>query len=717
MRTATATVEVQRGGVQSENTFTIKATSKAFDILSSGLYSDKIKAIVRELSCNAYDSHVAAGKADLPIEVKLPSRFDLTFYVKDFGLGLSHEGVTQLYTTYFESTKTDSDDYIGQLGLGSKSPFSYASAFTVESRFEGTRRVYTCFKNEQGLPSISLMGEEATDEPNGVTVSLAVKRDDVDKFSEAARKAFMYFNPKPVIKGDNDWSPYRLNHTIAGANWKIRETDSYARMEKAYVVQGFVPYPVDADILSERGMSYAANKVANTNIDLYVDIGQVEVAASREALSYDERTIQNLIDVLESAAKEMRISFQKEFDACTCQWEVAQLVGKFKYSASYEFREIYNSMHTTVPFTWNGSPVTHLVELDLTDIQHTTIRRITNSGRRPSIEGTWSPDSAKKKMAYDVSQHNMYVLVTDEAKAHVQLAEHFFDTLSYANVGRSTLLVIAPTSKKLYNQKEVDLIVKQFGAPEVTNSSDLNFTRTKTSTYKKRMKEEKLVWKGFPEYKDHRGRTQKRSTYSRLCWTTESIDLEEGGVYVNIERFTPIGNGLHMLSAAHALGLVDEDFKVFGMNERDRKHIQGNEDWVELSDFLQEKFNALNANDALFKRAVIDSVLNQIGYNIKRVFVDDWSKMQSMLKPGQFAEYFEKISTLNSEAAVVPSDAVRIMVTNLYPTVDLVAKADDVYKEWINLVKKYGMLSMINWGWVDSSNISSVVDYINVMEH
>ena len=722
MRTATADIQVQRGGVQSENTFTIKATSKAFDILSSGLYSDKIKAIVRELSCNAHDSHVAAGKPDTPIEVKLPTHLDHTFYVKDFGLGLSHEGVTQLYTTYFESTKTNSDDYIGQLGLGSKSPFSYAATFTVESRFNGVKRVYTCFKNEQGMPAISMMGEEKTNEVNGVTVSLAVKREDVDKFSEAARKVFMYFNPRPVVKGHESWAPYQIKHTIAGTNWKIRETDYYARMEKAYVVQGFVAYPVDTNILAERGMSVAAKKLANTNLDLYVDIGKVEVAASREALSYDVRTIQNLIDVLEAAAKEMRVSFQKEFDACKTHWEVAQLVGKFSDSGTYEFREIYNSMHMSKPFTWNGRPVERKVELDMTGIANTTIRRMTNSGRKASPDGIWTPENTTKKMSYDIGFQNLHVLVDTEAKGHSQLAEFFLSDQSSVNGRSPAVLIIAPISKKLFSQQEVDQIVAQLGAPKVVKTSDLNFTRTKVGTYKKRAVEEKMVWTGFPEYKDRHGRTETREKFSRLCWSTETIDLEDGGFYVDVERFTAVKNGVNvnqldeMISMAKKLGFVEDDFKLYGMNERDRKHIADNDDWVEFTDHITKEFKALNVNEALYKRCIYEAVVQQLGRQVKQLFVDNWTYRRLRLKEGEFVDFFDQLIKLDQEAATVDVNAVQTAIQLLRLNVNTNIRATKVYDEWRSVVGQYEMLGMMDWNRVDTSNVDKIVNYVNAIE-
>lgn len=107
----------------SVGTFRIKESAKAFSILSSSLYQNPIRSIIRELGCNARDAHVAAKNPE-PWVLSLPTALSPEFAVKDYGTGLSHEEVMQIYTTYFESTKTNSNDFVGALGLGSKSPFS-----------------------------------------------------------------------------------------------------------------------------------------------------------------------------------------------------------------------------------------------------------------------------------------------------------------------------------------------------------------------------------------------------------------------------------------------------------------------------------------------------------------------------------------------------------------------------------------------------------------
>jgi len=61
--------------------FRIRNSAKAFNILSSGLYANKIRAIIRELSCNAVDSHIAAGRSGTPFDVHLPNQLVLVLAV------------------------------------------------------------------------------------------------------------------------------------------------------------------------------------------------------------------------------------------------------------------------------------------------------------------------------------------------------------------------------------------------------------------------------------------------------------------------------------------------------------------------------------------------------------------------------------------------------------------------------------------------------------
>ena len=81
------------------------------------------------------------GQQDTPFEVHLPTILEPYFSVRDYGTGLTDQEIESIYTTYFESTKTNSNEYIGALGLGSKSPFSYTDNFTVTSVKNGSKSI------------------------------------------------------------------------------------------------------------------------------------------------------------------------------------------------------------------------------------------------------------------------------------------------------------------------------------------------------------------------------------------------------------------------------------------------------------------------------------------------------------------------------------------------------------------------------------------------
>ena len=76
-------VSAETGSLQEVASYTIQADAKMFRILINGLYSDKPRAIVRELCANARDSHAQAGILDRPFKLQLPTRWDETFAVRD----------------------------------------------------------------------------------------------------------------------------------------------------------------------------------------------------------------------------------------------------------------------------------------------------------------------------------------------------------------------------------------------------------------------------------------------------------------------------------------------------------------------------------------------------------------------------------------------------------------------------------------------------------
>lgn len=710
---------VERSGVDTESKFVIKASAKAFDILSSNLYSDTRLAIVRELSCNAWDAHVVAGNKD-NFEIHLPTPLDPTFYVKDYGTGLSDAQVRGevvdgvfvpgIYQTFFDSNKNDSNDVIGCLGLGSKTPFSYASQFTVESRHGGMKRTYIAFKNEDNEPCVTLLAESASDEPSGLTVSLAVKPVDIDKFIIAAKKSLMYFDPVPNVVGASTFKPYSLRHTITGTNWRIRETEYYAYMNGPHVVQGFVAYPVVGHKMIEDGnLSDVAKAVCDLDIDLFVDIGSVNIAPSREGLSYDKRTIINLAAALEVAASELRVSMQSAFDKCATRWDMAVLLYKMS-DVNTAMGRVFNAMNKTEPFQWNGNDVTDECSISMEHITSTSVAAARLEGFRNKKKLAWShewaPMSAIASYTFKM-QPNMHLVVDDGKKSNTRLLKSWM----LANPNKKIIAIRALT-KNVDNSKDVSSLLDMFGCPNVTYLKDVvdDTVRARTpSTYTKREKQVKLTWAGYPVAVNRWGRSETRRVFSRLTWEATSVELDKGGIYVVIDRFTPLcPDGTyfddidHFIASAKELGLLDHNAVIYGLSAKELDQIQRNhDDWVNLFDEVTSNFEMANDNDELTDcvaaATILSNINSQIGSDVWLSMKRSWAKIEPLIVDGQYKSVVGRMVELNKQSNTEYSGHIHRITRMCSIDLDYVAAVAACVDSFMVMFNHYPMFRLLDW--------------------
>lgn len=292
----------QRPGAFGENlgdgesrAFTIQANGTAFKTLIDGLYSNKVRAVLRELCSNAQDSHIDAGNP-APFKVSIPTNLDPTFRIRDYGTSLSHDDMMVLYTTIFQSTKTGTNEQTGQLGLGSKSPFAYTDSFTVVAYMDGQKRSYLAYLAEDGVPSLKFMGTSATDEPQGLEVIFAAKRDDIYNFQREMQFVAMGYSTPPEVEGMRiKLQPPRMR----GSNWAVYPRGAFGDEVRGnhFIRMGSAIYPYDKEF---PGLGYSWLSVVE------IPIGTAAVTASREALSYDHETRQAIQAVYQTAAIELK---------------------------------------------------------------------------------------------------------------------------------------------------------------------------------------------------------------------------------------------------------------------------------------------------------------------------------------------------------------------------------------------------------------------------
>lgn len=283
--------------------FKIQASGKAFQILSSGLYSRKKEAVLRELGTNALDAHVLNGYSE-PFDVffdKTPDSGTLTIRIRDYGPGLNDHDIMNLYTTYFDSTKTDTNKMVGAFGLGSKSPFAVADSFIVHSHFDGVKTTYSIFLNN-GIPSIMKLGEVETHE-TGIEIEIEQSWQTINSWEKAAHEIFPWFDTPPRLNGTLVEKKDRFYENEYGFLLNEKTYYSFSRgSEIVYAVCGGICYDVKIAV---------SPKFINPVV-LKMPLGSVDITPSRESLGTDEKTIAALNTVYSKFEETFLKNLKKE---------------------------------------------------------------------------------------------------------------------------------------------------------------------------------------------------------------------------------------------------------------------------------------------------------------------------------------------------------------------------------------------------------------------
>jgi hypothetical protein len=197
----------------------------------------------------------------------------------------------------------------------------------VESFYEGTKYTYSIYKNESGLPSYLLLAQEKSDEPSGLCVRIPVRSSDFNEFANKAKSVYKHFKIKPVIKGNNVVIPEK-KYLLKDEHYGLRDRD----YDRACAVFGNISYPLRG--LHDDSMTNVHRYLLDLDVDLFFDIGELDVAASREALSYDKLTVANIIKKLDKVFSVFTANIQKEIEKCETLWE-----------ARLRYREIVSSQN------------------------------------------------------------------------------------------------------------------------------------------------------------------------------------------------------------------------------------------------------------------------------------------------------------------------------------------------------------------------------------
>lgn len=262
-------------------------------------YSDRASSVMREYAVNGRDACIEAG-INRPVEISLPTRMRPELRVRDYGVGLGHFEIETIYSQYGESTKTDTNEQTGCLGIGSKSAFALNPTFTVTSIKNGVRIQVVVMRDSEGA-TMKVVDTSTTSEPSGTEVAIPVPVNRIAEFPIKAQNLFRFWPAGSVVIDGQSPAP------ITG-EWvcdDILATDQCGG--QSYAVMGGVPYPVAVDH-GLRGYNYS--------LVMFVPLGSLDFHPSREHVIDTDRTKECLAKFTKRFRDECAKAFQKTLDAC-----------------------------------------------------------------------------------------------------------------------------------------------------------------------------------------------------------------------------------------------------------------------------------------------------------------------------------------------------------------------------------------------------------------
>ena len=697
--------------------FRIRNSAKAFSILSSGLYANKVRAIIRELSCNAVDSHVAAGKAETPFDVHLPNALEPHFSIRDYGTGLTHDQVTSIYTTYCESTKTDSNAFIGALDLGSKSPFSYTDNFTVTAIKDGKKGIYSAFINGEGVPSIALMMTEESDEPAGVEVKFSVNdRYDFDKFRQEARNVYTHFSLKPVISGNDDFRfdliDYESRDIIPGVHAVKGGRGSTA-------VMGNIAYPIDIPA-ADQTIDADVRALLGCGLELHFGIGELDFQASREGLSYIPSTIAAIKSKLEQLNAALTVVLAKEADVIENLWDRAVFLYKKKEHRLWTAAVSKYVQDTQLPTyddkQWNRLKKFNFKIEDLAKTWNIQIRLLSQS-RHAKVVSTGK--SVTEYAANNAKDANGHYITWQEWQIPVDDTCHFIINDLKTGAGERARYHYKETGCDVYSR--AIWILEKVDKSKAMNTQAFFAAiqeppvarRFAASTLKQREREN--MGKNVSILKlERRGGGGYRRDEQDMVWraagdTSKFVDTETY-YYVPLSGFTMLSakgytSGKELHEDVKSLpGLFNGE--IYGVRKSDIEDIKKKPNWKNFEDHIVDKLNAKDNSKLLM--SLVKSGLERsdmFGYNnvsiVQQIDANSpYAKLVSVFKTvdkfqgnryniDRLFRKFAPTANLSPEALVIKYQKEVDEVNRRYPLMSKLStyrvEASDI-AEYVNLI-------------------------------
>lgn len=662
-----------------------------FNVLRNQLYSNKVLAVIREYSCNAYDAHIEAGNK-APICVTCPTILSPHFIVRDYGTGLSPEQIQEIYAFYGESTKRNTNEQIGQLGLGSKSGFAYGENFVINSYCNGIRYSYNAFIDASKKGQILLMDESDTSEHNGVEIVIPVRPKDIAVFESTIISFFKHFNPKPDIV-NIDYSKLKAaweigNVELEGEGWQYtfkRDSRHWSDSEPTMLVMGNIAYPLDSNAIDGFNNCFA------TNFIVQFPIGSLEVAASRESLQYSNSTQQVIKQRFAEINKEIHLLLKRRIDKAETLFEAKCIFSEiFNHGGSFSrFASFFKGSNA---YSWKGKRIDddRIYCTDNAIRNDYCVSLITKSGKSDRI--------INKKVENGIIKcQNGHKIYVDNVNGRFmqRLAHYVFDRTKTGIYGIYVITFANDAAKKawLANTGVAESELKYASSEKIVKIQYVSDGESVPKDVKHNPSAEFVL-----------DLTSDRSWFKvrSQAFKQKTFDLEAGGVYMHIDKFycNPLEELDAQVEAPKIIQLLNDskeslfhiDFPEIACFKAETiAKIKNNPKWKSLKQFIKDWIAENWSN----QRQQIADYIYYKDFNSKvgHAKISAISKLKCDNNFRNFSEHCKEMGSWNVEAAhnLFRNAGVLQLIKADKPTYDLHSEIAQITKEnpILNFIEYY----------------------------
>jgi len=677
-------------GVSERKAFTIRPNAKSFKVLIANIYSNQVSAIISELGQNSYDSHVAAKNKN-PFDVKLPTSFDPVFEVRDYGIGMKNSFVMNEYLEVFNSTKDNSNEFSGAWGIGRISALGISNEYTLSCYTGKTVNLYSININH-GCPEAHFIRTQDSDEPRGVRITIPVPNQYIRQFHEEAKSVFKFYPIQPKIK-DNVVVLEKPEYEQCYKNAKGEIVWGVLKGQSApTTVMGLYTYNIDPSNFSDCD-DVAIRNIVRLPVLLNFQIGELDVSANRQSLSYTKKTKDAIIDRLKVVKKSFKDKIDKEFSSITSYFEGCKKLRELQSDPASN--KICNILGINNNYKINGRQIRNHFSFDINENRDFNVRF-----NEYSNKSRYYGDKLKNFKLQNASLSHSFgedelILINDMSYGDKGI-DKVIITCNYIHENNQNIKHIDILTFK--NNQEKERLIKEYGLENLELYSHY---------YELAKKHHKTVSGSSKKY----SKCLKPDQYGKL--REHSIDLENDSfVYIPVKQGQSLSKYYktgyrERLQLNNRINLNQEIYEKFNIIflKGDDKKCRKNKKAVHFDKLIDDVKKEIGKHNQYRIKKEIARFLNSYDQNVLRVFKFLLTEKQKSLFDYPKDSDFDNNDLIHT-----------FLKTDLKYLFDLKYVSQAKLKKVTGLIKKelfnnYPILRYVNPNLVDENFKKTIVDW------